>query len=581
LEYTKAKPASKLVLTRGPRLREVILATMKTCSDFVGSTLGPGGMSVIIERQEEGFSPLITKDGITALKSLGFADAYQQSILESARDAVSKTAASAGDGTSTSSILSDALIRNVMAYTDANPKVSPQRVMRALEACFKEVLEPTIKSFATKLSLSDETRKDLLSVAKVSANGDKALAKAVLDAFDICGDDGNVTLLEASGHSGYEVEHLQGYPIGVGYEESCAPFHREFINDEARQLCTLTKPYLILYHGRLNDIYNLLSVLDRIHQEVANGGGHNVLLVATGFSETVMAHLAGNFKNQQTLKIYPLKAPLTQMKSGQMDFLQDLAALSGGTIFDPLNAPLDAAQVEQLGTVDLFEASRFRSSIVGFKDELLVLERVDQLRTLLNSGGLSELDATLIKERLAKVTGGIARLKIIGASAGELREKRDRAEDAICSVRAAIAHGGLPGGGWTLMKLQERLKSESEMLQKVLIPSFQEPLNRLYTNSGYQLDEVEGMLEPLRTADKPLVYDILEGKYVCPFEGGILDSVPAVLEALRNSLSIAAWLGTCGGLCVFARDREVDRQNAKDTANWLRDASSDEANERF
>jgi chaperonin GroEL len=575
MDTIKAKTAIKDVTVRGPKLKRLILETMKICSDFVGCTLGPGGMSVLIERQEEGLPPLTTKDGVTAFRSLGFNDASMQIAMESVRDASIRTAAEAGDGTTSTAILAEALIRNTMAFCDRNPKVSPQRVVRMLDECFKTTLKPAVLSYAKKMGLGDETRKDLRAVAKVSANGDTELADAILDCFDLCGNDGNVTLSEVTGPSGYEVEHLDGYPIGAGYEDCCGKFYQVFQNDPGRGMCSLRKPAVILYHGRVNDIYSFLNIFDKLGGQVGS-----CILVSTGFSETVLAHLATNFDHPTTTKIYPLAVPLTQMKSGQLDFLQDLSALTGGVIFDPLNNPVENAELEQLGSCDLFEASRFRSTLFGYKDELLVLERVDQLKQMLNSPGISELDATIIKERLGKVTGGIAKLKVVGSSAGELREKRDRAEDAICSVRAAISHGGLPGGGWTLIQLQKLLLKEDSILQEVLIPSLQEPLNRLYTNAGYQLEEVEGMLAPIRTSETPLVYDILEGKYVDAFDGGVLDSVPAVLEALKNSISIAARMGTCGGICAFHRDTAVDRQNARDTSEWMRSANINEADER-
>ena len=575
MDYTKSKSAIKRVTPKGPALKKVILNTMKLCADIVGSTIGPGGQPVLIERQEEDMPPTISKDGVTCYRALGFEDATQQVILESSREAASKTAGSAGDGTSTTTVLAEALIRNLMAYCETHPKVSPQRVVRSIEKSLKNTLEPAIKSWAKPLSLSDDTKKDLHSVAKVSANGDSELADAVLECFELVGNDGNVTLQEESGRSGYQVERLEGYPVGIGYEDSCGGYYPVFLNDTGRQICELKKPVFILYFGRLNDIYPCLSIFDKL-----GGKENNVVLVATGFSDNTLSALASNFAHPTTAKIFPLKAPLTQMKTGQMDFLMDLAALTGATIFDPLNNPIETAEIEQLGRADGFEASRYRSNVFGFRDELLVLERVDQLKTLLNSGSLSALDVSLVNERLGKITGGIAKLKIIGASSGELKEKRDRAEDAICSVRAAINHGCLPGGGWTLLKLQEVLKDEREVAREVLIPSLQEPVNRLFTNAGYHPDEIEGIIQPIKLSDVPLVYDILEGKYVEPFFGGVLDSVPAVLEALRNSISIASQLGTCGGIIAYERDMAVERQNARDTAEWKRNANVNEADEK-
>lgn len=610
MQYAKVKSVSKEILGRGPALRSVILKTMKACSDVVGSTLGPGGMSVVIERQEERLPPMITKDGVTVFRNLGFDNSAMQVIMEAARDAAIRTAAEAGDGTTTATILAEALVRKTMEFCDKNPKVSPQRVVRTLEKGFKVFVEPWIRDHVLTANLgTDGGRARLHAVAKVSANGDTQLADAVLKCFDLCGDEGNVTLIEASGPSGYEVEHMEGFPIGAGYEESCGKFYQAFINDPARQIVTLNKPQYILYHGRLADIYSALTLFEKIGEASAQGlCSHNVVIVATGFSETVLAHLATNFQDARTPNIYPLQAPLTPMQTGQYDFLADLAGITGGHIFDPLNAPLENAELSQLGTSDTFEATRFRSTVLGFRDEILILERVDQLKTLLKSGSLSLQGTSIVQERLGKITGGISKLKIVGASAGELREKRDRAEDAICAVRGALKNGALPGGAWALLNMRVWIGMlsaedgykfkplEIQILQEVLAASFEEPARRLFTNAGYHEEELEDIFFQITSAagpgcgchDGPVgqedfrvpVFDVLEGKMVDALTDGILDSTPAVLEAVRNSISIASLLGTCGGIVAFLRDAQLDRQDARDTNEFLRNSNVNEADER-
>lgn len=611
MQYQKAKSVSKEILARGPALRNLILKTMKSVSDVVGATLGPGGMSVVIERQEENLPPMITKDGVTVFRNLGFDDSAAHVLMEAARDASVRTAAEAGDGTTTATILAEALVRNTMEFCDRNPKISPQRVVRTLEKGFREFVEPWIKERVIKANLGTPGGKERLrAVAKISANGDVELADAVLKCFDLTGDEGNVTIVEASGHSGYEVERIEGYPIFKGYEDCCGKFYQQFINDPARQMVTLDRPSYILYHGRLNDIYTALPIFELINEAAQAGQvSPNVVLVATGFSEVVLAHLAMNFRHAGTINVYPLTAPLTQMSTGQFDFLQDIAALSGGRIFDPLNDPLDNARVSDLGQTSGFEASRFRSTILGYKDEILVLERVAVLRAQIQNG-VSDLDRTLIEERIGKISGGIARLKVIGSSSGEVREKRDRAEDAICAVRGALKHGALPGGGWTLANLAWNIEMESDdaddkskekwkILREVLAPSMREPVKRLYSNAGYSEEEAEDLMTqligipfgasvdfdpnvPIHEADSHhlKVFDVLEGKWVHSINEGVLDSVPAVLEALRNSISIATLLGTCGGTVVFKRDIAVERQEARDTAEFLRNANVNEADER-
>ena len=536
----------------------------------------------MIERPEERLPPMITKDGVTVFKNLAFDDSSQHVIMEAARDAAVRTANEAGDGTTTATILAEALVRYTMAYCTKNPKVSPQRVVRRLEKAFKEDIEPQVRECSLKSDLNTPAgRARLEAVARISANGDSDLAKAVIECFDLVGDDGNVTLLEGSG-SGYEVEKIEGYPIAMGYEDSCGKFYQGFINNSGRMVCEMENPVYVLYHSRLSDIYTALGIFDKINQAAQSGQiSNNIVFVATGFSEQVLAHLYTNFVTPETPNIFPLQAPLSASKTGQYDFITDLAALTGGKIFDSVESPLDMAEVSDLGRTSGFEASRFRSTVIGYRDEILILERVDQLKTLIAQDNISILDKALIQERIGKMTGGIAKLRVLGSSSGEVREKRDRAEDAICAVRGAIKYGALPGGGWMLKKLSVGMTlNENPILQEVLAPALLEPIRRLYTNAGFDWDEAENLIGQLVGGSDILVYDVLEGKWVDALEAGVLDSLPAVLEAIRNSISIASLLGTCGGTVVFKRDVNFERQEAKENNEFLRSLTSNEADER-
>ena len=597
MEYQKVKSVSKQVRTKGNSLEKIILDTMRTISEIVGATLGPGGQQVLIERQEHNLPPMVTKDGVTVFRSLGFDDPSAHSIMEAARDASVRTASEAGDGTTTATILAEAIVRKTHEFTRNNPRVSPQKVVRRLEKAFREVIEPTIKKMAVSAKLTQTNGRSLLrSVAKVSANGDDELADAVMECFDLVGDDGNVTIAEVSGPSKYEVEKIEGYPISMGYEESCAKYYQKFINDAATQRCVLEKPVFILYHGRITEFQSMLSLLDMIGQAwQSRGYNHNIVVVATGFSEQVLSALAFNFAEPTSLNVFPLLVPQSPLLNGQLEFLQDLSAITGANILDPMNKPMDQAILDDLGpSVTYFEANRFRSNVVGKSSspegasmqEECILYRVDELHIQKNNAA-SELEKTFIQERIGKLTGGIARLKVIGASNGELKEKRDRAEDAVCAVRGAIKHGCLPGGGWTLLKLMNVLKNDKDVvLDQVLIPALFEPVLRLLSNVGVNDDEAVKILEPVISSlssgnpDAATVYDALEGKHVNAVQSGILDATPAVLEAVRNSISIASLLGTLGGTVVFKRDLDLERTEARDSAEFLRNANWNPANER-
>jgi chaperonin GroEL len=616
-QYQKAKSAAKRVEVKGTKLDGLVLSTMKNISDAVGATLGPGGCPVLIERQEFNLPAMITKDGVTVMRSLGYQDPVQHSILEAARDAAVRTASEAGDGTTTATILAYAIVERLHLYCKDNPRVSPQRVVRKLEHVFRKVIEPLILSMATEAKLEDEVGRALLeAVAKVSANGDVDLAKAVMECFDLVGDAGNVTIAETSGSSHYEVEKINGYPVSTGLEDCCLRFAPDFINDSGAQRCVMTKPGVLLYHGRISSYASLIGIMQKVGIAFMDPGEQEykfpaLLIVATGFSDDALTGLAVNFRDAHTMKAFPLTAPLTAEPGAQLQFLEDIAALTGATILDPTSVPIDQAQLLHLGKgVDTVEVQRWRSNILvserkedddeaatKFHDEResRVLEREAAVTEQLK-GAPSQYTAALIQERLAKLTGGIARLKVVGASNGELKEKRDRAEDAVCGVRGAIKHGCLPGGCWTLMKVADELeKLNDPIINGTLLPALQVPFTKLLHNAGIIDPEEQAAIaapifksirEPVKEGEElvfhPMVYDVLEGKHVDAYQGGVLDSVPAVLEAIRNALSIGSLMGTLGGTVVFLRDQELERYEARQTADYMRDDSNatNEADER-
>jgi chaperonin GroEL len=594
VEYAKVKSVAKQVLPKGEKLTRLILNTTKTIADVVGATLGPGGAPIIIERAEHDLPPMVTKDGVTVFKSLGFTDAAAHVLMESMRDAASRTAVDAGDGTTTATILAEAIIRYALEFTKRHPTARPQKIVRTLYRAMRDVVTPTIEAASIKVEADDAGRQLLHSVAKLSANGDDELADAVLQCFDLVGDEGNVTIVEASGPSKYEVEEINGYPIPMGYDGSCGKFAPMFINDQARQVCYLENPVFVLYHGHMNDPIAVYGLLEKVVVAIKEHGykSHNVIVVASSFGEQVLATFGAGMQHATALKMYPLAVPKSPLPNYGSQFLEDLSAITGATVFDPVVHTLEQGDVPDLGPgVAAFEAGRSRSTIIGRAAEAgepwatMELDQISVVEAQLAQpeGGLDKL---LLQERLAKLTGGIAKLRVIGSSNGELKERRDRAEDAVCAVRGAIKHGCLPGGGWTLLKVARELAlayPSDIVINEVLKPALLEPVFRLLTNCGMTSEEAMTALDPILTAlkaDQVLVYDAWEGRYGDPIEMGILDSTPAVMEAMRNSLSIASQLGTLGGIVVHPRDAAFERQEARDVQDWIRNANVNEADER-
>jgi len=587
LEQRKIQSAAKTLNCRSVGLQKLVLDTVGIIAEMVGATLGPGGMPVLIERPEYNLPPMVTKDGVTVFKSLGFNASTQQVILEAARDAAVRTATEAGDGTTTATVLAHSLVKETSNFCKSNPRASPQRVVRSLQKVFDEFIEPTIKAESLQVTLQgDEDRALLHAVAALSGNGDEPLADAVLEAYDIVGDDGNITLHEESGPSKYVVEPIHGYPVPMGYEECCGAVYPKFINDMGTQRCFFDKTVVIVYHGRVSDtasIYKLLSNIATNWQE--NSGPNQVVVVATGFGDSFLNDMAMTNSNANAIKVFPLRVPLSPLQNGQLGLLQDICAVVGqAELFDPVSKPLATVEYEELGFgIKEFEATRYRSTFFvneAAVDEQAIFKRVDELQKQLKQAP-SVLDASLIQDRIGRLTGGVARLKIVGSSNGETKERRDRAEDAICAVRGAIRAGCLPGGAWMLVKLAlliEKKYADQPMIVQILPHALRAPLFKLLDNVGMTYDEQNEVLAHLVMGIEDgdhLVYDAMNGEFVDPVEGGILDSTPAVLEAIRNSLSIATLLGTLGGTVVFTRDAELERREAQEAMQWNKDANED------
>lgn len=586
----KVKSASKKFISDKSKIEEIVVRVMDKITDIVGSSLGPGGRPSIIESDVPGLPNRCTKDGVTIFRALGAYDPFEHMIIETARDSSVRTADAAGDGTTTSCILSGALVKNLFAFCRNNPKFSPQRAMRDVNKFLKATLLPEISKRAIKISAKNQGL--LEKVATVSANGDSEMAKAVISAFDAVGygASSHITIQELSGPQGFEVELIEGFPIPIGYEDSCNKFNQAFINDKANQRCILDKPLFILWDGQVHDIVMFQGVLETIGKAYTEGNSDfkNVVFVAHGFSESVLTQFAWNFADPGTINIVPLMTPMNQQKNSQYYFLQDLAAFTGAKVFGMNKHPSDAKEGDFGSNMESFECYRFRSTVVGTPDPTNVELRADELRGQIKNPA-SQVEKILMEERLGKLTNGIAKLKVFGGSSGELKERHDRVEDAVCAVRNAISSGCLPGGcriliDLALMSLKHAKKTKSEVLAAVLFPTLISPVLKLLDNSGYNQEEKEEITNKLMS-DTSLVYDVAEGKFGTAEEFGLYDAVGAVEKSLENAVSIASVLGTLGGIVAFPRDDQLEREEARTEADFNRMTDNptsyvNEANER-
>ncbi len=674
--------------------RAKVLETLDTVSAIVGATLGPGGRTVLLERQEHGLPPFLTKDGVTVYRALGFNDPVKDAIMEVMRDPAVRTASEAGDGTTTATILAAALYRETSKFCEKNPGVAPQFVMRHLMGVIQDEGIPFLEGRAVAATLETVEGKAMLrAVAKVSANGDSALADAVVQTMEIAGDLGNVVITEGNGRSEYRSEKIPGYSLTSGWEDTMRSLWPNWITDQGNQRCVVERPRVLVVNGRLSMFSIVKPVLERVAAEwdamesgnaerllsvaVAEGiltpvlcgsvirmGGpkctgtlvfdgqawkcsakgcskefrdlipnmtpaqheafrkyqenlnRNVVIVANGFSDGVLTDFFGNFMNPDGLKLVPVLAPHGPTVGFQGQILSDIAAIAGSRVLDPVSISTGKFSLADLGPGILgFEMSRLSCTFVGVGHEQAVDDvSKARLRQQL-SGRVSDvmrqeqaaasiMDKGHILERKAKLTGGLAQLTVVGASNGEVRERRDRAEDAICATRGAMRSGCLPGGCWGLVAMGWHLRSlikdngtngisiEDRCVLEIVWPALLEPLRRLLTNAGVVnvqslMDDIIRRVEDhlfggdrndIHSIPPVVAYDLTSRSFVDPYRGGLLDSAPAVIEAVRSAASIGLKLGEMGPIVVYARDAEFERAEAAAAASY--DHAVNEANER-
>lgn len=584
----KVKSSAKMFDSDPSLLKSTVVNTLRKAEAIVGSTLGPSGKLVIIEGNTYGLPNIITKDGVTVLKNLGANNAYEHLILEEIRGVAVRTAAESGDGTSTSLILASSLVSNLFNYCERNRKESPQRSARLISKYLDTKVIPSLRSKAIKINDSNSPLLEL--VAKTSANGDEEMAKAIIQSFEAVGfgDSSHVTIQEIPGSSGYKVERIEGFPIFSGYEESCGKFGPAFINDQGTQRCVLEKPLFILYNGTINDFVTLHPILEKIGQEYTEKHDDfykNVVIVAHGFGESVITYLSYNFANHLTINVVPMRAPMDQFSNSQTHFLKDLQAFTGAKLFD-MTTPLTNAMPSDFGKgMVQFEMQRFRSTLVGDSDEFNIEIRADELETQLKVSE-SKAETAYLQERIGKLTKGIAKLKIFGSSSGELREKHDRADDAVCAVRASITHGVLPGGCRSLIDLVMEIVTDPDappVVKEVLAQAMLVPFKRLLENAGYNQEEIDDINTKMLT-NPGCVYNVETQEFGKAEDMGVFDAEYAVEQALKNSVSISSVMGNLGGIIAFPRDNMLERQEASEDMEFMRNANGaehiNESNER-
>ena len=493
-------------------------------ANTVKVTLGPKGRNVVLDKSFG--SPLITNDGVTIAKEIELEDKFENMGAQLLKEVATKTNDIAGDGTTTATLLAQAIIReglkNIAA--GANPMILQNGIRKAVEKTVE-----SIKSYSKKVESSDA----IAQVASISA-GDKEIGKLIADAMDKVGNDGVITV-EESKSMGTTLEVVEGMQFDRGYVSSY------MVTDTDKMVAELDNPYILITDKKITNIQEVLPVLEEIVKQ-----SKPLLIIAEDIEGDAMATLVVN-KLRGTFNCVAVKAP--GFGDRRKEMLQDIAILTGAKVIsEELGYDLKEATIDMLGTAQKVKVDKETTVIVngaGEKDEIEA--RVKQIKTQYEASD-SDFDREKLQERLAKLTGGVAVVQVGAASEIELKERKLRIEDALSATRAAVEEGIVPGGGTVLadsIKALEAIVDDFEGDEKtgvkIILRALQEPVRQIAENAGLEGSVV---VENVMNEKPGVGFDALNNKYVDMIKSGIVDPTKVTRSALQNAASVASMILT-------------------------------------
>ncbi len=511
--------------------REKLKSGVDQLADAVKVTLGPKGRNVIIDKKFG--APHVTKDGVTVAREIELADAMENMGAQMVKEVASKTADVAGDGTTTATVLAQSMVstglKNVAA--GANPMDLKRGIDKAVQAAVKNLTEQA------EAVGNDNTK--IQQVATISANNDSNIGTLIAEAMKVVGNDGVITVEEAKGTQ-TEVKTVEGMQFDRGY---LSPY---FVTNTEKMVADMENPYILIHDKKIGNLNDLLPVLEPVAQS-----GRGLLIIAEDVEGTALTALVVN-KLKGGLKVAAVKAPGFGDRRKAM--LEDIAVLTGGTVISEESGyKLDSATLDMLGSAEKVEIDKDNTTIVngaGSKDAIEA--RVNQIKAQVEST-TSDYDKEKLQERLAKLSGGVAVLYIGAATEVEMKEKKDRVDDALHATRAAVEEGIVAGGGVALIraiKSVTAVKGENEDEQTgiaIVARSLEEPLRQIVANSG-----LEGavVVQKVEEGEGDYGYNARHDRYENMREAGIIDPTKVTRVALENAASIAGMLLTTE--CVLA-----------------------------
>ena len=504
--------------------RERIRIGVRTLARAVKVTLGPRGRNVILEKSFG--SPTVTKDGVTVAKEIELEDRYENIGAQMVKEVTTKTSTIAGDGTTTATVLAEAIfeegLKNVTA--GANPLQLRRGINAAVEAAVKE-----LQSLSKKI----KDKKEIAQVGTIAANNDPEIGNMIAEAMEKVGKDGVITVEEGRSLE-TTVEWVEGMQFDKGY---LSPY---FVTAPESMECVLDSPYILIHEKKISSVKDLVPVLEKVAK-----AGRPLLIIAEDIEGEALATLVVN-KLRGTLQVAAVKAPGFGDRRKAM--LDDIAVLTGGrALFEDLGIQLENVKVEDLGRAKKIVIDKENTTIIeGAGNTKSIQGRIAQIKAEIEST-TSDYDREKLEERLAKLSGGVAQINVGAATEAEMKEKKARVEDALHATRAAVEEGILPGGGVALIRAEKalaKMKLDGDEMVGVNIVrrAIEAPIRQIAANSG-----VDGaiVLQRVREASNPNEgYDALNEKYVDMVKQGIIDPTKVVRTALQNAASIATLLLT-------------------------------------
>jgi chaperonin GroEL len=517
--------------------RERMLRGVDILANAVKVTLGPKGRNVVLDKSFG--APRITKDGVTVAKEIELGDKFENMGAQMIREVASKTSDQAGDGTTTATVLAQAIVREGVKAVAAG--LNPMDLKRGIDMAVEAVVED-IKKRSKKVSTNDE----IAQVGTVSANGDHEVGQMLAQAMQKVGNEGVITVEEAKSLE-TELDVVEGMQFDRGY---ISPY---FVTNADKMLCELEEPYILIHEKKLSSLQSLLPLLEAVVQS-----GKPLLIIAEEVEGEALATLVVN-KLRGGLKVAAVKAPGFGDRRKAM--LEDIAILTGGQmISEDLGIKLENVTLNMLGRAKRVRVEKENTTIIdGAGKKQDIQGRVAQIRTQIEET-TSDYDREKLQERLAKLAGGVAVIRVGGATEVEVKERKDRVDDAMHATRAAVEEGIVPGGGVALLyatKVLAKLKPANDDQRvgvDIVRRALQTPVRQIAENAGIDGSIVVGKL--LESTETNRGYDAQSGEYVDMLKAGIIDPTKVVRLALQDATSVAGLLVTTEAMVAEKPERK-------------------------